>query len=272
MATTPEDPDPIPFAAVYPFLALTFGIAWGVFVLFAVFPEQITALMGEPSGSHPLFILAVYAPAIAAFLLVWRHTGADGLGRFLSRLLMVRMPGVWWAVLLLAIPAMFALGAAIKGNLWPLVLPFETAGALLSAMAFMAVLGPVEEFGWRGLMLPVLQRRMAPVWAGLVVGVVWGVWHLPAFFLSGTPQSAWGFMPFFVAAVSVSLILTAMFNAARGSILVAALFHFQLNNPLWPDAQPWDTWVFAAGALVTLVLCREAMFRRDGAATEVVPC
>jgi len=38
-------------------------------------------------------------------------------------------------------------------------------------------------------------------------------------------------------------VLDAMFNAARGSILLPALFHFQLNNPLWPDAQPYDTWV-----------------------------
>ena len=40
--------------------------------------------------------------------------------------------------------------------------------------------------------------------------------------------------------VAISVILTPMFNAARGSLLVAALFHAQMNGPAWPDAQPWD--------------------------------
>lgn len=45
---------------------------------------------------------------------------------------------------------------------------------------------------------------------------------------------------FFLGSVAVSIILTPMFNKSGGSILLAALFHFQLNNPLWPDAQPSD--------------------------------
>lgn len=135
----------------------------------------------------------------------------------------------------------------------------------------MLILGPMEEFGWRGFAMPLLQRRMAPVWAGLVLGVIWGVWHLPAFFLSGTPQSEWSFMPFFVGAIAISLILTPMFNAARGSILLPALFHFQLNNPLWPDAQPYDMYLFAATAAIVVWLNRETMFSREGVVTEVVP-
>ena len=261
----------VPDRALWPFLLLTFGIAWGVFALFAIFPEQITALMGEPSGRHPLFVLAVYAPAIAAFLLVGRHAGLSGLRRFLSRLLMWRMPAIWWAVLLLGIPVVFAIGAAIKGTLLPLGVPVEGLGALVAALAFMAILGPVEEFGWRGLLQPVLQRRMAPLRAGLATGAVWGLWHLPAFFLSGTPQAAWAFFPFLIGTMAISVILTGMFNAARGSILIAALFHFQMNNPLWPDAQPYDTWVFVGAAILTVWLCRGAMLGRDRGVTRVVP-
>ena len=144
-------------------------------------------------------------------------------------------------------------------------------GPTLAAIAFMLILGPMEEFGWRGFAMPLLQRRMAPVWAGLVLGVIWGVWHLPAFFLSGTPQSEWSFMPFFVGAIAISLILTPMFNAARGSILLPALFHFQLNNPLWPDAQPYDMYLFAATAAIVVWLNRETMFSLEGVVTEVVP-
>jgi membrane protease YdiL (CAAX protease family) len=261
----------LPFRALALFLVLAFGIAWGIFVAFVAIPGPLARLFGPPSGHHPLFIIAVYAPAISAFFLVLRHGGLTGLGRFLSRLLLWRCSWGWAAFLVLGIPAIYALGAALKGSPLPLMPPFASTSAALGAIGFMLILGPVEEFGWRGLALPLLQRRMAPVGAALVLGAIWGLWHLPAFYLSGTPQSAWDFFPFFLGSVSVSVILTPLFNAAKGSILLAALYHFQLNNPLWPDAQPYDMWLFAAAALVTIWLHRGTMFSREGAYQAVIP-
>ena len=129
----------------------------------------------------------------------------------------------------------------------------------------------MEEIGWRGFALPILQRRLAPFWAGLVLGVIWAVWHLPAFLLSGTPQAAWGFMPFFSGSVACSVILTPFFNDARGSILLAMLFHFQMNNPLWPDAQPYDMYCYVAAAVIIVWLNRRSLFSKAGAVTEVIP-
>ncbi|MGB5336444.1 MAG: CPBP family intramembrane glutamic endopeptidase, partial [Woeseiaceae bacterium] len=160
---------------------------------------------------------------------------------------------------------------AVKGNLLTDPFPFDGGAQMLAAMAFMFVLGPMEEFGWRGVALPLLQRRFAPIWSALILGLVWGLWHLPAFFLSGTPQSSWGFMPFFIGSVCLSVILTPMFNASRGSILLAVLYHFQANNPLWPDAQPYDTLFFVAVALIVVVVNRRAMFIREGSVTAVIP-
>lgn len=122
-----------------------------------------------------------------------------------------------------------------------------------------------------GVALPLLQRRLAPIWAALILGLIWGVWHLPAFYLSGTPQSDWGFIPFFIGAVCLSVIVTPLFNASRGSILLAVLYHFQLNNPLWHDAQPYDTYFFAAAAVIVVWLNRATLFTKAGAVTEVIP-
>lgn len=254
MTSAPDTPaGDLPSGALWPFLAGAFGIAWGLVGLLLLAPATVEALAGPVRPSNPLFILAVYAPALSALALVLWQDGAGGLRRFLSRLLIWRMGAGWWALLLLGLPAVYLAGAAAGGGLagwrdgWP------GLRSLLPAIGFMLVLGPVEEFGWRGLALPILQRRLTPLAAGLVLGTIWGVWHLPAFFLSGTAQSAWGFWPFLFGSIAVSVILTGMFNAAKGSILIAALFHFQLNNPLWPDAQPWDMMLFAVLA-VALVL------------------
>jgi membrane protease YdiL (CAAX protease family) len=248
---------------------MTFGLAWGILTLFMLLPDRMAAMFGPMSGRHPLFILAVYAPALSAFILVTYHTGAGGLRRYVGRLLLWRCPAIWYAFLVIGIPLLFFAGAALKGNLFRDPFPFSSFEGLFPALAATMAIGPIEEFGWRGLALPLLQRRLAPIWAGLVLGLIWGLWHLPAFLLSGTPQSAWSFMPFLAASLAVSVILTPLFNASQGSILLSALFHFQLNNPVWPDAQPYDTLAFAVAAILAVGFNRKAMFSREGAVTGV---
>jgi membrane protease YdiL (CAAX protease family) len=153
-----------------------------------------------------------------------------GLGRYLRRLTLWRMPLAWWAFLVVGIPAVKYLGAAIGGTL-STAFPFSPWYALFPALAAAALIGPMEELGWRGLALPLLQRRFAPLGAGLALGAIWGLWHAPAFVLGGTPQSAWALGPYVLGVLALTVILTPMFNAARGSILVPALFHFQMNGP-----------------------------------------
>lgn len=263
--------DRIGSAQLLPFLLLVFGLAWSIFVLFILATDWVVSTFGALSGGHPLFILAVYAPAISALLLVSLRAGLAGTGRFLSRLFLWRASVWWYVFLILGFPAVSFVGAALKGNAMSAPMFTEPLGALLPAIGFMLVLGPVEELGWRGFALPILQRRFVPFWAGLVLGVIWAVWHLPAFLLSGTPQAAWGFMPFFAGSVACSVILTAFFNNARGSILLAMLFHFQMNNPLWPDAQPYDMYVYVTAAVVVVWLNRHAMFSKSNAVTQVIP-
>jgi membrane protease YdiL (CAAX protease family) len=162
---------------LWAFLALTFGLSWVPMALFIVFADQLTPLFGEMSSTHPFFLLAVYAPGISALLLAWRHYGLKGLGSFFRRLTLWRAPIQWWLFLLLGIPAIIYAAAAIKGTIsepfhflpWYLVFPALVQSLLLGPMG--------EEFGWRGLALPLLQRRFSPFWASLMLGVVWAVWH-----------------------------------------------------------------------------------------------
>jgi uncharacterized protein len=257
------------FGTLGPFFALTFGLGWGLPSLLLLFPNQLERIFGPMGYTNPLFILAVYSPGIAGVFLVWRHYGLTGLGSYIRRLTLWRMPLSWWVCLVIGIPAVYYVGAAIKGTITD-PFPFSPWYNVLPALVIGLLIGPIEEFGWRGVALPLLQRRFAPLWAGLILGAIWGLWHVPAFLLSGTPQSAWSFGPFFIGVLAISVILTPMFNAARGSILIAALFHFQMNGPAWPDAQPWDMLVFGIAAAVIVLLNRKAMVTRAGAVTEVL--
>jgi membrane protease YdiL (CAAX protease family) len=252
-----------------PFFAIAFGLGWGIAAIGILFTDRIEAIFGPIGYTNPLFILAVYTPGIGGVFLVWWHYGVTGLGSYFRRLTLWRMPIGWWLFLVLGIPAVKYLGAAINGTISE-PFPFSPWSSVLLALAITLIIGPIEEFGWRGVALPLLQRRFAPLWASLFLGAIWGLWHFPAFLLSGTPQSAWSFGPYVVGVLALAVILTPMFNTTRGSILIAALFHFQMNNPAWPDAQPWENFLFAIIAVVIVVVNRRAMLTRDEAVTEVL--
>lgn len=261
----------IPLIALVPFLFISFGLAWGILALYIFLPLRMTTLFGQLTGQHPLFYLAVYAPAIAAFAVIIYNAGMKGFFRYLGRMLLWRCSGLWYAFLVVGIPLFFYGGSAMKGNLFTEPFPFSSFHSLVVALALFAIKGPVEEFGWRGVALPLLQRKLAPFWAGLILGIIWGLWHLPAFLLSGTQQSAWSFTPFFLGSVAISVIMTPLFNASNGSILLPALFHFQLINPVWPDAQPYDTYLLLFAAVLIVWLNRKTIFRKEGAFTSVIP-
>ncbi len=270
-ATTMHKAYRIPFRLFIPFLLISFGLAWGILGLYIFLSERMEAVFGQLTGNHPLFFLAVYAPAIAAFTLVARSGGLAGLRGFLGRALLGRCSAAWYVFLIIGIPFIFIGGSAMRGNLFSEPFPFTSFQALLLALVLAAIKGPLEEFGWRGLALPLLQRKTAPIWAGLILGVIWGLWHFPAFLLGGTQQSEWSFMAFFVGCLAISVIVTALFNRSHGSILLSALFHFQLMNPIFPDAQPYDTYILIVVASAVIWWNRKDMFIKEGAVTEVIP-
>lgn len=267
-ATRTEDQPTGTSPTVGMFFLLTFVLGWGVGLLMTVFSEQVEAAFGPIGYSNPVFILAVYSPALAATILVVRHHGVRGMRQLLRRFTLWRMPAAWWA-LLVALPVVFYGGAAIAGTLGE-PFPYSPWHGVLPALALALAVGPIEEIGWRGLALPQLQRRFAPLWSSLILGAVWGVWHVPSFFLSGTEQAAWDLGPFLLGVLAVSVIVTPMFNRSGGSLLIPALFHFQMNGPMWPDAQPWDMYLFVAVAIVVVVVNRRSMLTREGAATDVL--
>jgi membrane protease YdiL (CAAX protease family) len=260
---------PVTTRVLLPFFALAFAITWALAGALMLLGPALEPMLGPPSGTHPLFILAAWGPAMAAIALVWKHEGTAGLRDFLRRLTLWRMPIVWWLLLLFLHAGLSYAGAALNGTLAQ-PFPFSPWYAVVPATVLALFIGPMEEIGWRGLALPLLQRRFTPFGASVVLGLVWAAWHLPVFFMSGSPQYGWSMGGFFLGVIAMSIVMTAMFNASGGSMLTAVLFHWQANQPAWPDGQPWSSLLFIGVAALVLVLDRRAMFRRDGAATDML--
>ncbi len=254
-----------------PFFLLTFALTWGLGAAFVVFPDRMTAMFGELGITHPLYLIMTWSPGLAGLLLVLIVAGFSGLRRFLGRLIRPSVPLAWWAFVLLALPALKITGALLNGTLVSGLLNLTPFGQILTTSVFMLFLGPVEEFGWRGVGLPLMQRAMAPVWAGLVIGFVWAFWHLPAFYTGGAPQSAWALVPFLVGVTSIGIVIAVVYAKTGGNLLLPILIHWQLNIAFWPEAQPWENYLSLALAALLVWMHRDVMFRRDRGLTTVVP-
>jgi membrane protease YdiL (CAAX protease family) len=247
------------------FLALTFALTWGIAAIFVLAPD----VAGQAGLNNPLYVLAVFSPGIAGVVVAWQRLGLRGLPGFFARLTMIRMPAAAWGLLVVGFPAIVYAGAALSGTAGdgPVFSPWYSVLPAIAASMFLA--GTVEELGWRGVALPLLQRRFNPLVSSLLLGLVWALWHLPAFALSGTVQSAWSFGPYLAGLLSLSVIMTYLFNASRGSILIAWVAHFQAMNPLFPDAQPWDSLFYVVAAVLVVALNARNMLHRDNAVVDL---
>ena len=216
------------------FFGLTYGFTWLVLL-----PGLLAArgLITSPVPDLALIALAQFGPSLAAFLLVWRADGAAGARQLLVRAFDVRIAPRWLLPTLLLPPTLAAvarvLDASAGGALPPAPL-LDRPWAILPTFAFILLLqGPVpEEFGWRGYALDPLQARWGVLTAGLGLGVVWGLWHLPLFFLPAAGISVLPFGPWFTQVVASSVLVTGLYNRTGRNLLVALLWHTMTNLAL----------------------------------------
>jgi membrane protease YdiL (CAAX protease family) len=90
--------------------------------------------------------------------------------------------------------------------------------------------GPLgEELGWRGYAMPALAARMNWRAASLIIGLVWGLWHLPLFFMAGTTQSQMPILVFMLNILAGSVLFGWLWERTNGSVLPAIVLHTSLN-------------------------------------------
>jgi uncharacterized protein len=89
-----------------------------------------------------------------------------------------------------------------------------------------------EELGWRGFALPHLQDGHSALSATLILGPLWGVWHLPLWLTGSTSNPLTLFPIFVISVVAMSVLLTWVYNGTEGSLLLVVLLHATANLPI----------------------------------------
>ncbi|HSM95212.1 MAG TPA: CPBP family intramembrane glutamic endopeptidase [Rhizomicrobium sp.] len=215
MADTAEPPR-AGLRASYAFLGLGFALSWYPWVLHA---------LGRPGNPGPNPLGLLLAALIASALV----SGWRGSAQLLRSMVRVQAPAFAWGVALFLPAVTLALAlfiAMAKGiAVTPQPPPWSDLLDRFIIMFLFVALG--EEPAWRGFLLPRLQDRFTPVMATLILSVVWAVWHLP---LMGT-EFAWQIVPaFLVSLLGAAFVLSWLFNASGGSVLLPMAMHAILNT------------------------------------------
>jgi membrane protease YdiL (CAAX protease family) len=207
------------------FFLLAYALAWGV--------EAVPDVVGmtQPSWTSWFFagFLSALAPSVAAAIVVWA-SGESVRGWFRS-VAKVRVHWKWY-VAAIAIPFLIVYAAGVVS--WVIGGPIDWSAFEISptTIVFGIIIGTLlgggqEEFGWRGFAQPELQERYGAFRAALVVGVFWGLWHLPQF-LPGGFRADWGPLmvgSYFIGIIGFSVLLAWVFNGSGGSAWLAMVMH-----------------------------------------------
>jgi membrane protease YdiL (CAAX protease family) len=195
------------------FFGLAFAGFWAALPLAAVSPTV------------PVFI-ATFVPATAALLVTAAVDGRAGVRALLAKVGVCRLGAGWYAAAV-GLPALVGLGAiAVATALGDQSAREFGAFSVMSLLYFAFAFG--EELGWRGYALPRLLERNTPIVAGLRLGAIWFVWHLPLFLpgmlFAGVPVVATG-----AVFLALSVVYTWLYLHTRGSVLIASLLHGATN-------------------------------------------
>ena len=216
---------------VVTFYTLAFVISWAGFVPLLIH-ERASSAFTSPLWLSGLILPAVGPAAAAAIATRAARSSLQSEEKQLVRLreAFLRNVGVpWWVIIvLLSVGSMWL--AAFLGHFFPDYGDSQRSFSIREVLIFAGIsllANPLEEVGWRGFAQFHLQKDRSPLQAALIVGVLWGLWHIPLFLLSRGPvaMSHVAFWPWAMGVVPQAITLAWMYNRTGRSLAGVSVSH-----------------------------------------------
>lgn len=252
------------------YYALAFGIAWLVWIPL-VFSSRAHLAIRIPQSTA---WLAGVAPIFAGGFMTYREAGSKGIKQLIARCVMWKF-GLRWYLITVLLPvvnimldllAYRVLGGSIFG-----VPARQWLAGYLAVLPILIPLALFEEAGWRGYASPRLQYLLGNWKGSLVLGVLWGIWHIPYYLIRGVsiladfslPYLLMSLIFFVVGTTAFETLMTLVFRHTRGSLLFACIFHASnnafANLSFVPTAKAEQGLIFVSSAVVCWIVVLATM-------------
>ena len=209
---------------IFSFVVLGLAVLAGVIEPLTVSPDA------EPGTSGLGQLLWIIAPLVVMLLLrIFGGDGWDDIGLRPN----FKGNGFWWLASVLVFPVVITLSVLIGTLLGGLAVDATMFSVFVAALIpgfISAIIKNIfEEFAWRGYLAPKVYSLKLNIWLShAVVGLVWGVWHLPFIFVFWpylTPNMLWYFIPFLLVGTFSQSVVYGEIRLATGSVLPAWIMH-----------------------------------------------
>lgn len=207
-------------------------LAWTLLLSMPIYVWGIlNPIHGLPYGLPGTAVMIV-VPALVASAMILRNAGSAALASIWARIFDVdRIAGYrWWALALLTMPAatigtfylVRALDLPLPAN------PVVDVSALPIAFAAYFAAAAIEEVGWTGYCTEPLQARYGILGSGLIIGVVWAIWHVVPWFVIQGHAADW-VVGQALLTVLMRVVMVNLYVYGGKSLFLATLFHATIN-------------------------------------------
>jgi membrane protease YdiL (CAAX protease family) len=254
------------------YLIVTFLFTWIFWSISFVFFNQTLNVFFR--------ILGAFMPSVMSMIFNNYFYGRKGIKELLKKLTIWKVnPSFYVFVLFYTVASIYIpvfictiTGVNYKIHINNQLSGFYCSNTLIILAYFLATVffgGPFgEELGWRGFVLPKLQKKFNSLISSIILGVIWTCWHLPLFFVhaEGFNES---FTRYLIETIWLTIIITWLYNNTHGSLLIIILFH-GVDNFIWllcyPDFMNYFnsyTVVFYTMRLIVLLCIIFDMIRKS---------
>lgn len=209
------------------FFVFSYALMWACFWYVAA-----ARIPADSAAGGALLLLGTFAPCLFAMLLTGLAQGGTGVRRLLTPVIRWRVAAKFYVFALVYIAAIklsAALIYRVVTGTWPRF-GHEGPVVILVAVIVSTPFQFGEEVGWRGYALPRLAKRMGLARASLLLGLIWGVWHLPQFFVPGADTYRQSFPLFVLQVIALSVAIAWLWDRTGHSLLLPMLLHSAVNN------------------------------------------
>lgn len=229
----------------------------------------ISGVLDNPSEEGPAVLLrdpgvifqtlASWGPLIAAFLVTGLTEGKPGARALWRRFWNKNMSAKWLLVTLLTLPAVALVDNLVirlmDGQNYPVFFEYIPIWTFLTSFLYAFISnGMLEEFGWRGYVLPRFQARWNALASGIILGVIWSTWHWGQWLVPGSNLHEKNFWLWNLGTILLSIIMTWIFNNTKGSVLAVSLFHATINTGVFAFLLDWRYYVLELLAVILIVI------------------
>lgn len=225
------------------YFAIVFAVSWGG-VLLVIRSTGMPATPDDIARLFPIALIVMLAgPTTAGLLMTGITSGKAGFKNLLSRFTKLKVGLQWYAFALAAVPMLVGPILWLLSQTWPsvyvprIVTADNKFNLVISALATGLAAGIFEEIGWTGFATPNLRTKHNIVVTGLVVGLLWGLWHfLVTFWASGDPSGRLSqdlLLPplvFYVGVLPAYRVLMVWVYDRTASLLISMLMHASLTT------------------------------------------